>query len=54
MELNEKVLDNIEKELKGAYPDWERLIEICFLSDEKKEKYLELLTSNEIDWIEMR
>jgi len=29
--------------LKGAYPEWKRLIEICFLSNEKKEEYIELI-----------
>ena len=41
--LNEKVLANIEEELKSAYPEWKRLIEIGFLSDEKKELYSKLL-----------
>ncbi len=41
--LNDKVLANIEGELKKAYPEWERLIEISFLSDEKKESYKRLL-----------
>jgi len=53
MGLNEKVLNNIEHELKGAYPEWKRLIEICFLSDEKKEAYINLLNRRRaaIDWL---
>lgn len=41
--LNEKVLANIEKELRQAFPEWERLVEISFLSDEKKEAYVRVL-----------
>ncbi len=41
--LNEKVLGNIEKELKQAIPEWKRLVEISFLSDVKKEGYLQIL-----------
>lgn len=41
--LNKKVLANIEKELRQAFPEWERLVEISFLSDEKKEAYVRVL-----------
>lgn len=41
--MNEKVLGTIEKEFRQAYPAWERLVEISFLSREKKEAYINVL-----------
>lgn len=41
--LNEKVMGNIEKELRQAFPEWERMVAISFLSDEKKEAYVRVL-----------
>lgn len=41
--LNERVLSRTESEFKNAFPEWQRLIEISFLSNEKKEAYLELV-----------
>ncbi|HET8865482.1 MAG TPA: HipA domain-containing protein [Gracilimonas sp.] len=41
--LNEKVLSNIDEQIKEGLPEWERLIEISFLSDDRKEAYLEIL-----------
>ncbi|WP_428235458.1 HipA domain-containing protein [Gracilimonas sp.] len=43
MELNNKVLTTIKKDLWDARQEWERLIKISFLSDEKKEAYFEIL-----------
>lgn len=42
--LNEKVLGNTEEELRQSFPEWERLVEISFLSDEKKEAYIRVLS----------
>jgi len=41
--LNEKVLGNIEQELRQTFPEWERMVAISFLSDEKKEAYMRVL-----------
>ncbi|HKJ44612.1 MAG TPA: HipA domain-containing protein [Balneolales bacterium] len=41
--LNEKVLINIEQKMVKAYPEWKRLVNICFLSEEKKKAYLEVM-----------
>jgi len=41
--LNDKVLGNIEEELRQAFPEWERLVAISFLSDGKKEAYMQVL-----------
>jgi len=41
--LNEKVLGNIEQELRQTFPEWERMVAISFLSDEKKEAYMKVL-----------
>ena len=43
MGLNEKVLSNIEEEISAAIPEWERLIGISFLSDDRKEAYYNIL-----------
>jgi len=51
--LNEKVLANIREEIRSSFPEWNRLIEISFLSDEKKEDYLDVLDQrkSDIGWI---
>jgi serine/threonine-protein kinase HipA len=41
--LNEKTINTILDQMKKATPKWKELLEISFLSDEMKEKYLELL-----------
>jgi serine/threonine-protein kinase HipA len=43
LELNSKVLSNIKGEVWEAAEVWENLINISFLSEEKKEAYLEIL-----------
>ncbi|SEB02333.1 serine/threonine-protein kinase HipA [Flavobacterium gillisiae] len=43
LQLNEKTITNILEQMKKATPKWKELLEISFLSDEMKEKYLELL-----------
>lgn len=50
---NEKVLGNIKEKMRSAFPEWNRLIEISFLSDAKKEAYLDVLDQRkkELDWI---
>lgn len=41
--LNEKTIASILEQMKKATPEWQELLEISFLTDEMKEKYLELL-----------
>ncbi|MFP8489546.1 HipA domain-containing protein [Gracilimonas sp. Q87] len=43
MGLNKKVLSNIEEEVRTALPEWEKLIEISFLNDYKKEAYIQII-----------
>ena len=43
LQLNEKTVATILDQIKKATPKWKELLEISFLSDEMKEKYLELL-----------
>lgn len=41
--LNEKTIVTILEQMKKATPKWKELLEISFLSDDMKEKYLNLL-----------
>lgn len=41
--LNEKTINTILEQMKKATPKWKELLEISFLSEDMKEKYLELL-----------
>lgn len=41
--LNEKTINTILDQMKKATPKWKELLEISFLSEDMKEKYLELL-----------
>lgn len=43
LQLNEKTITTILQHLKTATPNWKDMLEISFLSDEMKEKYLNLL-----------
>lgn len=43
LRLNEKTVVTILEQMENAIPKWKELLEISFLSDEMKEKYLELL-----------
>lgn len=45
LELNEKTIASILEQMKKATPEWKELLEISFLTDDMKEKYLELLES---------
>lgn len=45
LQLNEKTIATILEQIKKATPEWKKLLEISFLSDDMKEKYLELLES---------
>jgi serine/threonine-protein kinase HipA len=45
LQLNEKTIAAILLQMKKATPKWKELLEISFLTDEMKEKYLELLES---------
>lgn len=50
--LNKRVLAGIEKEMKKAFSEWNRLIDISFLSDEKKADYLKIIQQrkNTLGW----
>jgi serine/threonine-protein kinase HipA len=43
LQLNEKTIATILDQMKKATPKWKELLEISFLTNEMKEKYLELL-----------
>jgi len=43
LQLNEKTIATIFEQVKKATPEWKELLEISFLSDDMKEKYLKLL-----------
>lgn len=43
LQLNEKIIVTILEQMHNAIPKWKELLEISFLSDEMKEKYLGLL-----------
>ncbi|MDG2430868.1 HipA domain-containing protein [Flavobacterium sp.] len=43
LQLNEKTIVTILDQMKKATPKWKELLEISFLSEDMKEKYLELL-----------
>lgn len=45
LQLSEKTIASILEQMKKATPEWKELLEISFLSDDMKEKYLELLES---------
>jgi serine/threonine-protein kinase HipA len=45
LQLNEKTIATILDQIKKATPKWKELLAISFLSDEMKEKYLDLLES---------
>lgn len=45
LQLNEKTIATILDQMKKATPKWKELLAISFLTDEMKEKYLELLES---------
>ncbi|MDZ7721078.1 MAG: HipA domain-containing protein [Balneolaceae bacterium] len=53
LSLNDKVLTNIKDEIQSAFPKWDRLIEISFLTDEMKEAYRNVLNKRRknIGWI---
>jgi serine/threonine-protein kinase HipA len=52
LELNKKVLSNIEKKIVSAIPKWFNLFEISFLSNEKKQEFLNIMNhrKQEIGW----
>ena len=43
LQLNEKTIATILEQMHNAIPKWKELLEVSFLSDEMKEKYLGLL-----------
>lgn len=43
LQLNEKTVTTILEQMHNAIPKWKELLEISFLSDEMKEKYVSLL-----------
>jgi serine/threonine-protein kinase HipA len=45
LQLNEKTIASVIEQMKKTTPEWKELLEISFLTDEMKEKYLEVLES---------
>lgn len=45
LQLNEKTITTILEQMHNTIPKWKELLKISFLSDEMKEKYLELMES---------
>ena len=43
LQLKDKIIATILEQMQIVIPKWKELLEISFLSDEMKEKYLELL-----------
>lgn len=43
LQLNEKTIATILEQMHNAIPKWKELLEISFLSDDRKEKYFNLL-----------
>ncbi len=43
LQLNEKTVTTVLEQMHNAVPKWKELLEISFLSDEMKEKYLGLM-----------
>ncbi len=43
--LNKRIIINTEEQLRESFNHWLRLLEICFLSDELKSKYLDVLVN---------
>lgn len=43
LQLNEKTIEKIQEQMQKAIPEWKKLIEISFLSEDMKIKYLNLL-----------
>ena len=44
-ELTDRVIDNVFSSIVTAIPEWKEEIHISFLSEEMKEKYIDLLNS---------
>ena len=49
MKIPVNKISNILADIEGCIQEWKNLISISFLSDEKKEKYLELLQKRVIE-----
>lgn len=45
LQLKEKIITTILEQMHNTIPKWKELLEISFLSDEMKERYLSLLGS---------
>ena len=45
LQLNEKTIGSILQQMHQVIPKWKELIEISFLSEDMKEKYLNLLVT---------
>ena len=44
LKLSDKTIQQVLNDIESALPEWFHLISICFLSDDLKEKYKQLLT----------
>ena len=45
MKLSDKTIQQVLSELASAIPEWFHLLDVCFLSDDLKGKYSQLLTN---------
>lgn len=43
LKLNSVLVNDILKRFNSEIPRWKKLIEMCFLSDQRKEEYLRVL-----------
>ena len=44
LKLSPKIIENVLQNLSDVQPEWQRLLDICFLSDDLKNKYKTLLS----------
>jgi serine/threonine-protein kinase HipA len=45
LKLSDKTIQQILNELQSAIPEWLQLLDVCFLSDDLKDKYFKLLAN---------
>ena len=48
LSLSGKTISAVLDRIKQAFPEWERLLNVCFLPDHMKEKYLSLLETRKL------
>ena len=48
LKLNDKIISQVLNRISLEFNNWENLVDICFLSNEMKEKYLELMKKRKL------